>query len=158
MTGKRILMVEDDVRVKLMYCKALAKELPQDSISVAGNGVEAMSLLKQEQYDLVVTDVNMPLLDGGELYRLASEMFVQESREETPFIFCSGVKEALDTVKQLCHGSRNRFILKPFDLTKLQDVMSDILADQQRQSASLQIARELTDAKYSINNSEQKHR
>jgi CheY-like chemotaxis protein len=129
MIGKRILMVEDDVRVRLMYSKCLANELPQQSISVVTNGVEAMDLLKQEQYDLVITDVSMPRLDGGGLYRLASETFVQESREKPPFIFCSGVKEALDNVKRTCHGSRNRFILKPFSLTKLQDVMRDIFAN-----------------------------
>jgi CheY-like chemotaxis protein len=129
MSSKRILVVEDDRLLNLMYCKILTEELPQYTINVVTNGVEAMDLLKQEQYDAVITDLNMPLIDGAELYRLASKMFEQESRQLPPFIFCSGVMDALDTVKTNCHGSRNRFILKPFGLTKLHDLIIEILAE-----------------------------
>ena len=125
MGKKRILIAEDDKVLKMLYGQVLSTQLPRYSFTTVTNGVEALDLIRKTQYDLVITDLNMPLLDGGELYRLVLEMSSKESREMPPFIFCSGVKQALDSVRQTCSVNGNHFILKPFRWTQLRDIILD---------------------------------
>jgi CheY-like chemotaxis protein len=119
MKTRRILIAEDSDALKTLYDTLLAKHFPQYYFCIVTNGAEARDALKRAQYDLVITDLNMPTLDGDELYRMVLKMSAEESREMPAFIFCSGVKQALDDVRATCSGRLNRFMLKPFRLHEL---------------------------------------
>lgn len=125
-------MVDDDVGLNSLYAESFATEFPEYSICTAADGAEAAELVSQMQYDLVITDLNMPVLDGCKLYRLTSDIAEQASRKPPPFIFCSGVKDALDRARQACPESQNRFILKPFSLAKLQKLIVETLEGTDR--------------------------
>ena len=62
----RILLVDDSVASRRHLCRMLA-DLGVDKIVEASNGKEAVALLEQTMVDLVITDYNMPEMDGREL-------------------------------------------------------------------------------------------
>jgi CheY-like chemotaxis protein len=63
---KRILVVDDDAHLR----ELLAATLEQDgrTVDVAQDGVEALALLGTNSYDVVLSDLRMPGLDGPALY------------------------------------------------------------------------------------------
>ncbi len=62
---RRILVVDDEPLIRELYAEALRDE---GQVDVAGDGVEALALLDVHQYDLILTDVSMPRLDGLGLF------------------------------------------------------------------------------------------
>lgn len=67
--GKRILLVDDDNVCRLIFRKSL--ETLNPVIEEAGNGQQALDLLMSKRFDLVVMDLNMPVMDG---YRAAESI------------------------------------------------------------------------------------
>jgi CheY-like chemotaxis protein len=65
--AKRILIVDDDPRVLLVLRVALERMAAGYRIVVARDGLKALERLKKTYFDLVITDVRMPRMDGIEL-------------------------------------------------------------------------------------------
>lgn len=63
--GKRILLVEDQDLVRAALRMML--ELDAHQVTEAGNGAEALNLFARGQFDLVITDFEMPMMKGNEL-------------------------------------------------------------------------------------------
>jgi CheY-like chemotaxis protein len=128
MTQKRILLVEDNPLVGRMYVQLLGAHMEDCEVDLVCDGDEALSSLEDEQYDLVITDLGLPAFSGRELYIRARELHLRESRELPPFVFCSAVKDALDTVTEFCETNRNRKLLKPFSLLQMQETVNEVLS------------------------------
>ncbi len=64
----RILVVDDSRAMRSLVCRALKSAGYQD-LSEAGNGTEALASLKAQPFDFVLTDWNMPEMDGLSLLR-----------------------------------------------------------------------------------------
>jgi DNA-binding response OmpR family regulator len=79
----KLLVVDDNEGVREVLSKALAYW--GYGATVAGNGLEAGSLFFTGSYDLVITDLQMPLMNGWELSRL-----VKERSPKTPVMVVSG--------------------------------------------------------------------
>jgi CheY-like chemotaxis protein len=69
--GLCILLAEDNVAAQLVGKKTL--ERIGHTVQVAGNGVEVLQMLKKEEFDLVLMDVEMPQMDGLEATRVIRE-------------------------------------------------------------------------------------
>jgi len=78
-------------------------------IHEAENGSDAIEQLLRAKFDLIVTDVNMPQMDGYEFTRKAREV---EGYEETPIVIVSTESEAADKSKGFEAGA-NMYIVKP---------------------------------------------
>ena len=63
--GKRILLVDDEPSVRGAFCMML--EIDDHIVTEANNGAEALDLFTQGQFDLVMTDFEMPVMKGNEL-------------------------------------------------------------------------------------------
>lgn len=72
----RILLVDDDALFREATAGALRHLRPDWQVSVAQNGLEALEALELGPYDVLVTDINMPMMDGLEL--------IAELREQAP--------------------------------------------------------------------------
>lgn len=81
-----------------------------DIISVA-DGMEALELLPKENIDLLITDLNMPNVDGFELIKAIRS---NEDFKSTPIIVLSNLSEKDDIQKALEFGA-NSFLIKPFE-------------------------------------------
>jgi two-component system, chemotaxis family, chemotaxis protein CheY len=63
---KTILIVEDSATTRALI-RAVIDELGEYETVEAGSGFEALKMLPQQEYDLIVTDINMPDINGLEL-------------------------------------------------------------------------------------------
>lgn len=122
----RILLVEDEAAVRTLALKALEKD--GHDVTVAEDGEEALDLMRQGAgpFDLLVTDVVMPGLDGPGLWRAIEEEFGPMTA-----IFMSGyaeeeLRKALGT-----DGGQvtdTHFLAKPFSLKSLMRMVGQVLA------------------------------
>lgn len=102
--SERILIVEDEETVRTLTARVLADA--GYAVTSARDGREALDILHREQIDLVLTDVVMPAMSGGDLAaRIAVEW------PDLPVLFMSGYTGA--DLAGLT-GSDDRFLQKPF--------------------------------------------
>lgn len=104
-----ILIVDDDGFIRDAV-NQIAKTLGYKS-TLAKDGNEALQLAKEEVFDLILSDLYMPIMDGNELIRSIREM---PEYKQTPFIFLSSSDERNTWIRNLNAGADD-FISKPFD-------------------------------------------
>ena len=102
-----ILVVDDDV-VILKFIEFTLKGLGYQT-TLAKNGKEAIDQAKSQHFDLIISDLYMPLMDGNELVRRLRQT---PEYQHTPFIFLSGNNEEDTWIKNLNDGADD-FITKP---------------------------------------------
>lgn len=111
MRKPEILVVDDEQTVRDMICDAL--NLAGFQSASAANGNSALELLRQKRFDLLVTDINMPGLDG---YALVEKL--RTRGDNLPVIFLSARNEKPDVNRGLRIGADD-YITKPFGLEEL---------------------------------------
>jgi DNA-binding response OmpR family regulator len=107
---KSILVVDDDDAIRQMVGTLLSEEGYQ--VELAQNGEEAMRLVRQKRFDLVVLDILMPVMDGWEV---ASRMLTDEKTREIPIVFLTALSSYTDQLKGWRMGCFD-YITKPFDI------------------------------------------
>jgi|APSaa5957512576_1039674.scaffolds.fasta_scaffold46554_1 DNA-binding response OmpR family regulator len=108
-TDHHILIVDDDL-LTLKSLEIILTKLNYKT-STAHNGEEALVLAKNQIFDLIVSDLSMPFMNGNELVKKVRKM---PEYKYTPFIFLSGNNEEETWVKNLEDGADD-FITKPFN-------------------------------------------
>ena len=107
----RILVVDDDTAVREMVCDAL--ELAGYETFSANDGQQALSVLQKDHADLVVSDINMPKVDGFELVEK-----LRSRGNQTPVVFLTARNEKPDIGKGFRVGADD-YISKPFGIEEL---------------------------------------
>ena len=115
----RILVVEDSASMRSFVRNALESD-PRSSSGVdvveASSGFEALRLLPRGPYDLVITDINMPDINGLELISFIRK---SESHKTTPVLIISTQSSERDRARGLSLGA-NGYLIKPFSQETLQ--------------------------------------
>ncbi|MPM65258.1 Transcriptional regulatory protein SrrA [bioreactor metagenome] len=108
----RILVCEDDN----MIIKAIQHKLTAEGydVDVAMNGDDAMSKLREEQYDIILTDILMPLLGGLDLIVKVRD----ELKITTPIIVLSRLGNE-ETILEAFQRGADDYITKPFSPNEL---------------------------------------
>ncbi|GHV45084.1 hypothetical protein AGMMS49546_30140 [Spirochaetia bacterium] len=119
MPDARILIV-DDIKTNLLVIDGLLTSY-QSRVDMAGGGVEAVSLVKQNHYDLVFMDHMMPGMDGveaaGAIRELEGSYF-----KELPIIALTA--NAMSGMREMFLGAGfNDYLSKPIELAKLDEIM-----------------------------------
>ena len=115
LSGLRILLAEDN-EINQEIAKALLEDMGV-IVHVAGNGEEALNLLKQERFDGILMDIQMPVMDGLTATR-AIRVLPDEQVRNLPIIAMTAHVMQEDRDKSLQAGM-NDHITKPIDLTEL---------------------------------------
>ncbi|MEM6298673.1 MAG: response regulator, partial [Bacteroidota bacterium] len=115
--GMRILVVDDDVRNVFVITSAL--ENHDATMFEAFNGQEALEVLEQEEVDLVLMDIMMPILDGYETMRLIR---LKPEFEKLPIIAVTAKVQKEDREKCFEAGASD-YLSKPIDYEKLMDMI-----------------------------------
>jgi two-component system chemotaxis response regulator CheY len=105
--AKRILIADDSKIVRSLHSYIL--ESAGYECHAAPNGYVALELLRPDHFDLVITDLNMPRMDG---YALIEKIREQEEFRTLPIIVISTEEEARDKQKGFEAGA-NIYIVKP---------------------------------------------
>ena len=116
--GKKILVVDDE---KLIV-KGLRFSLLQDGYEVdcAYDGEEALTLAKNNEYDLILLDVMLPKFDGFEVCQQVREF------SDVPIIMLTAKGEDMDKILGLEYGADD-YITKPFNILEVKARMKAIL-------------------------------
>ncbi len=121
---KRILIVEDSPTMRALLNSALeGLEIPV-KITEASSGFEALRCLPREPFDLIVTDINMPDINGLELVSFAKS---NDAYRSIPLIIVSTEGADRDRERGLELGA-DAYLVKPFEAEYLREVVVDLLS------------------------------
>lgn len=131
MTNERILVVDDEKGVVFSCVRILERE----GFSAVGrtNSSSVPALLRQETFDLLLTDIKMPQIDGLELLKIAKEIDPHIS-----VVLITGYGTMEDAIKAISLGAQG-FIMKPFEPSDLIATIKDNLARRALISDSLRL-------------------
>lgn len=118
---KRILVVDDDRTIRNLldtFLSALEFE-----VKTAGNAYDALNLFINEKFDLVLSDIQMPGMDGWEL---ASN--IKKTSLETPVILITGMDKS-QVQKQMKNSLADSVLYKPFNLKYIKTTVYDFLGN-----------------------------
>jgi|HubBroStandDraft_2_1064218.scaffolds.fasta_scaffold24432_3 two-component system chemotaxis response regulator CheY len=110
----RIVVVDDQKTMRALVRHTLLA-LGCHKVIECNDGVEALAQLIEHPADLVISDLNMPRLDGLGLLRMVRK---QSGIETTPFIMLTNRGE-LTTVREAKALGVNNYIVKPFNLATM---------------------------------------
>jgi signal transduction histidine kinase/CheY-like chemotaxis protein/CHASE1-domain containing sensor protein len=120
-TPPRILLVEDNL-VNQKIASTLLKSL-QLQAEVVANGQQALDKLRQQAYDLVLMDIQMPVLDGFAATRTLRSAEFTSPNAQTPVIAMTAHAMQGDREKCLAAGMHD-YIAKPITRSNLREVLS----------------------------------
>lgn len=114
----RILMVDDEPAILAAAARVLKRMDHQ--VTVASNPIGALKLLsKQGRFDLVVSDLEMPLMHGDALFKKAQEFY------KVPFILVSGKAEVH---RRTVECGAQYSLMKPYDAEVMKDAIERLLS------------------------------
>lgn len=119
--SRRILVVDDSPSLRRMVAMTL-KGAGYD-VTEAGDGMEALDQVAAGRFDAVLTDQNMPRMDGLSFIR---EFRARPEGQGVPVVFLSTESEAEVKEKARAAGALG-WMVKPFDQAKLLSVMSKVV-------------------------------
>ena len=93
MNNKKILLVEDD-DISQFLIKKMLENLSLD-VTIVSNGIEALSILSQEKFHLILMDIEMPVISGYETIRRIQKNLQQTIQQRT--IQCNSRLRTMDT-------------------------------------------------------------
>jgi CheY-like chemotaxis protein len=121
-TDKRILVADDSQTMRMLILFHLIKLRPGIKITEAENGVDALEWLKKRDADLILTDMNMPEMDGAGLIRAVRE----ELKRDTPIIIITTRGEQRDRDRGMRAGA-NGYITKPLDVRQFREAIGKFI-------------------------------
>lgn len=121
-TTIKMLLVDDNKINLLVLEKQLKNKLKNSQITVAYNGLEALNLIKNNQYDIVLMDVVMPIMDGITATNHVRNL-TDENKKNIPIIALTanvGEKE----LSECLNAGMNDFVTKPFEINALLKIIA----------------------------------
>jgi two-component system, chemotaxis family, chemotaxis protein CheY len=119
-----ILLVDDSNVVKAVLMKILAgSSLAINQVFDAANGVEALKVMNANTIDLVITDINMPVMDG---FELIERMHLDMMLKKIPVIVIS-TEGSLTRISYLEEMGIRGYVRKPFVAQDILSVVNEVL-------------------------------
>jgi two-component system chemotaxis response regulator CheY len=120
----RILIVEDSPTMRSLLASALEDlDSPAKLIEVE-SGFEALRVLPREPFDLILTDINMPDINGLELVSFVKN---EQQYRSIPLIIVSTEGSDRDREKGMSLGA-DAYVVKPFEPEELRRLVQDLIA------------------------------
>ena len=116
----RILVVDDQEHMRELLVEALSAD--GHIVEPAENGTAALELFEGQSYDLVVSDLQMPVMDGPKLYE---EIRKRRPDSAASFVFITGEDEA-PSYRQFLKDSKLPVVAKPFKLKEFRQMLGTL--------------------------------
>jgi two-component system chemotaxis response regulator CheY len=120
---KKILIAEDSPTMRALIVSTIAAMGEFETVEAA-NGFDALRILPREKVDLIITDINMPDINGLELISFIRN---NENYRSTPLFIISTEGSERDRAKGLALGA-NAYLVKPFAPSQLQELVRKYLS------------------------------
>lgn len=120
--NKKILVVDDDKMIRDII-KRILEDTNLCSVQTAENGKDAVCIIKQKTFDLIITDYNMPLMNGLELFEQCKAI-----KPKIPFIFVTGYPSKASIIEKVKKKGLVGCICKPFNLDEVVNMVMNALA------------------------------
>lgn len=120
--AKRILVVEDSPMTRSLIVSSL-EDMGDFIVIEAANGFQALRRLPEVSPDLVITDINMPDINGLEVVRFVKQ---NENFKHIPVIIVTTEGRDVDKKRGLNLGA-DRYLIKPFEPEQLQLFVKELL-------------------------------
>jgi len=130
----RILIAEDNPTSQLIARKTLEKM--GHTVEIAGNGLEEVRLFEEGDYDLVLTDVEMPIMDGFEATRRIKRI-QKDKGQNIPIIAMTAYAQKEDREKCLASGM-DSYLSKPVKADDLHAILNELFK-QEESSADIPV-------------------
>lgn len=121
----KILIAEDSPTMRSLIVSTIAA-LGDYEIVEAANGFEALRILPREKVDLVITDINMPDINGLELVSFVKN---NPNYQNTPLFIISTESSERDREKGMALGA-DAYLVKPFSPEELQSLIRQYLPQE----------------------------
>ena len=122
-----ILIVDDEADIRDAVIRS--NKLAHRSFKEAENGLEALTLLKEYPFNVIVCDITMPKMSGPQLLVIAREMGL-----ETPFIFISG-HAGSDVLSQIKDTGKVKFLEKT-SIRGLSQTITQVISEETAQKST----------------------
>jgi two-component system chemotaxis response regulator CheY len=119
---KKVLIVEDSATMRSLIASTI-DEMKGFELFEAGNGFEALKALPSQHFDLIITDLNMPDINGLEIIKFVKE---HPSYKTIPLVIVTTRMGEEDRKKGLALGASG-YVIKPFEPDDLKKVVRKIL-------------------------------
>jgi DNA-binding NtrC family response regulator len=124
----KILVVDDEEGARDLFNTILTDE--GYDVSLANGGEEALGLFKSNPFDLVITDIKMPVMDGLQLLQEIRKM-----GSKTDVIMVTAYGEVESYLKAMSLGAAE-YINKPIRIKELKQIVHKVLTEQRARSGS----------------------
>lgn len=104
----KLLLVEDDTNLSYIVHSGLQEIIGGYEVITAFNGKEGLEAWREHHPDIIISDIDMPVMDGFEMVRL-----IRETDGDTPILFASALTSPKDVRKGYDIGVNN-YVKKPF--------------------------------------------
>jgi DNA-binding NtrC family response regulator len=121
---RRILVVDDQESMRTLLRDVL--EVIGHDVTLADGGKQALSILQQSDFDLVLSDLNMPGMDGTALLKA-----VKSTYPGLPVVIITGYG-TFHTEKRVMKEGADGYISKPCTLAKIERTLASILSAKHR--------------------------
>ncbi len=118
------ILVVDDSSLMRGFAKSSLKQLKLNNVTEAEDGVEALAELKKEKYDLILSDLFMPNMDGLELLKAVRN---DRDLKNIPFIIMT-IEEKKGSLKEALEAGLNDYLIKPVTANALSKKLSKVFA------------------------------
>jgi DNA-binding NtrC family response regulator len=124
----KILVVDDEEDARELFYTILSGE--GYTVTLANNGEAALNLLKGDPYDLVITDIKMPVMDGLQLLQE-----IRKTGSKTDVIMVTAYGEVETYLKAMSLGAAE-YINKPIRIKELKRIVHKVVIEKQARSGN----------------------
>jgi two-component system, chemotaxis family, chemotaxis protein CheY len=118
----RVLVVEDSPTMRQLICFAL-RRIKVLEVVEADDGVDGLKKLSSDRFDMIITDINMPVMDG---LKLVSMVRNDDTYKDVPIIIITTEGAAEDRQRALSLGA-NAYITKPIQAPQVINCVKELL-------------------------------
>jgi CheY-like chemotaxis protein len=144
--GDASVVVIDDNEANLDLLRRVLAMRPDVRVTFARDGAEGLALVTDQQPDLVLLDMNLPLIGGGEVLR---RIRANPETADVSVVVLSGVADA-DTIRRTREDGADGYLTKPFDVLELLELTDRLVATHAQathvQAGHVQVAQGPADA------------
>jgi two-component system NtrC family sensor kinase len=126
MARHRILVVDDEDNLRDVLVEVLRRD--GHEVDSAVDGVEGLRRAEAQRYDLVITDLRMPNLEGPDLYRAVRQRYA----DDPPRVIFMSANTGIEEYATFLAETGEPALEKPFNLADMRQVVLQVLAQRRR--------------------------